>query len=300
VLTVKQLQTFFWVARLGTVNKAAEKLHVTQSAATKRLQEVEAVAAVPLFEGGGRKSRLTPKGQELLADCERLLELIEELERLKNTTETPARTLRIGLTELIALTWFPDFLKRMKTLHPTITVEPEIDQSSVVSRKVEEARLDFGMIPEPTVGEDVVTVFLGNAQFGWFAAAGSFRPGVSYQLNELATKPVIEQSPQSIITLLCGRLWESAGVDPQRIYGGNNIVALAGLISADVGISCLPIALFKNDVRQGRLQLLETSPRAPDVGYYCCFLRHPNSALDYGVADIARQCCTFERDVWAA
>jgi DNA-binding transcriptional LysR family regulator len=138
VLTVKQVQTFFWVARLGTVSKAAEKLHITQSAATKRLQELEAVAAVPLFEGGGRKSRLTPKGQELFVDSERLLELLEELERLKSTTETPARTLRIGLTELIALTWFPSFLKQLKALHPSITVEPEIDQSSVVRRKMEE------------------------------------------------------------------------------------------------------------------------------------------------------------------
>jgi DNA-binding transcriptional LysR family regulator len=300
MLTVKQLETFYWVARFGTVNKAAEKLYVTQSAATKRLQEIEAVAVAPLFEGSSRKNQLTPKGRELLADCERLLELLDELEQLRATIETPPRTLRIGLGELTALTWFPTFLKRMKALHPTIMVEPELDMSSALSRRLEEGRLDLAIVPDPAVGEDISRVFLGNAQFGWFAPPGSFRTGEKYALHELATRPVIEQSANSIITRLCARLWESAGVNPQRIYGGNNIVALAGLISADVGVSCLPVALFEQDVQQGRLQLVETSPPAPAVGYYCCFLRHPHSVLSHGVADIARQCCSFERQSFAS
>jgi DNA-binding transcriptional LysR family regulator len=294
VLTVKQLQTFYWVARLGTVSKAAEKLHVTQSAATKRLQELEAVATASLFESSGRKKQLTPKGKELLTDCERLLDLLDQMERLKESTTVPARTLRVGLGELTALTWFPVFLRRMKVMHPMITVQPEIDMSSTLRRRVIEGRLDFAMLPDPESAEDLARVFLGNAQFGWFAAPGTFRAEITHQLHELAAQPVIEQSENSIITALCARLWEGAGVNPERIYGGNNVVALAGLISAGVGVSCLPVALFEEEVAQGRLQLVVTSPAAPAVGYYCCFLK-ANSALGYSVADIARQCCAFER-----
>jgi DNA-binding transcriptional LysR family regulator len=294
MLTVKQLQTFYWVARLGTVSKAADKLHVTQSAATKRLQEIESIASVPLFESAGRKNQLTSKGRELLSDCERLLDLVDQLERLKRSAEVPARTLKIGLGELTALTWFPAFLRRMKAIHPTITVQPEIDMSSTLREKVLEGRLDFALIPDPEVCEGLTRVFLGNAQFGWFAAPGAFRQGMTHPLHGLAAKPVIEQSENSIITTLCARLWESAGVNPERVYGGNNVVALAGLISADVGVSCLPVALFEDDVAQGRLQLVETSPPAPVVGYYCCFLKG-NSSLGYGVADIARHCCNFKR-----
>lgn len=294
MLTIKQLQTFYWVARLGSVSKAAERLHVTQSAATKRLQELEAVAAVPLFEPGWKKGKLTLKGKEILADCERLLNLVDQMDRVRHSAETPAPTLRVGLGELTALTWFPAFLRRMKAVHPTVTVQPEIDLSSILRGKVAESRLDFAIIPDPAPSEDMTRVFLGNAQFGWFAAPGSFRQGVVHPLHALAGKPVIEQSENSIITALCARLWEGAGVNPERIYGGNNVVALAGLISADVGVSCLPVTLFQDEVAQGRLQLVQTSPPAPAVGYYCCFLKS-NSALGYSVADIARQCCTFER-----
>lgn len=293
MFTIKQLQTFYWVARLGTLKKAADKLHITQSAVTKRLQEVEAIASTALFENDSRRSMLTPHGKALIVECERLFELIDELEELKGHTRQPARTLHVGLTELIALTWFPDFLRRMKTVYPTVTVQPEIDLSSLLRKKVEDGRLDFAFIPDPSEKESLVRAPIGQVQFGWFAAPGIFDPNETYSLPQLAAQPVVEQSEHSIITALCSRLWEGAGVHPKRIYGGNNVVALAGLISAGIGISCLPVALFAQDLAAGKLQLIATNPPAPSVKYFCCFLKYPQSSLGYNVAEIAQQSSTF-------
>ncbi|MBD9667104.1 LysR family transcriptional regulator [Variovorax sp. VRV01] len=289
MLTIKQIQTFYWVARLGTLNKAAEKLYITQSAATKRLQEVEAIAAAPLFESGGRKNVLTPKGQEMMAECEQLFALLEELDLLKGATQQAARIVHVGLTELTALTWFGRFIRAMKDIYPSVTVQPEIDLSSLLRQRVEEGRLDFAILPDPPNVEGLVRMQLGAAPFGWFAAPGTFAPNVAHPLRDLAAYTVIEQSANSIITELCAQLWESAGVQPDRIYGGNNINALAGLISAGVGISCLPVAMFTQEIERGQLQLVQTEPAAPQVLYYFCFLKHLHSALGYGVADIARR-----------
>ena len=106
--------------------------------------------------------------------------------------------------------------------------------------------------------------------------------------------PVIAQSEHSIISPLCARLWESAGVRPERLNGGNNIVALAGLVSAGVGISCLPVPLFEASLARGDLELLKTQPEAPTVDYACYFLKYPHSALGYNVAEIAKRTCTFQ------
>lgn len=293
MLTIKQLQTFYWVARLGTLNKAADKLYITQSAATKRLQEVEAIAAAPLFEGEGKKALLTPKGKDLLAECEQLLDLLAELDKLKGSAQQPARTLHVGLTDLTVLTWLPTFLRRMKEVYPTITIQPEIDLSVLLQRKVVEGRLDFAILPDPPAAEGLARVPVGEAQFGWFAAPGAFSADTVYALRELGTQTVIEQSAHSIITTLCARLWEGAGLQPERIYGGNNVVALAGLISAGVGVSCLPVALFSKDVEAGKMQLVRTDPPAPSVVYFATFLKYPHSVLSYSVADIARACCDF-------
>lgn len=295
MLTIKQLQTFYWAARLGTVSKAADMLHITQSAATKRLQELAQLTEGALFEKSCRKNMVTHHGKELMAECEKLFELLEQLETVKVSERQPARTLYVGLTELTALTWFPAFLRKMKDVYPTVTVQPEIDLSSLLRKKVEDGRLDFAIIPDPPDHDTLAKVPLGEVQFGWYAAKGTFDPKETYSLPQLAEMPVVEQSEHSIITVLCSQLWEGAGVRPERIYGGNNVVALAGLISAGIGISCLPQPLFIDDVRNGKLQLVKTMPPAPRVSYYCCFLKHPHSAMGYNIAEIAKQSCYFER-----
>ncbi|MDP1680534.1 MAG: LysR family transcriptional regulator [Burkholderiales bacterium] len=289
MMTIKQLQAFYWVARLGTLSKAAEKLHITQSAATKRLQEVEGLAAVPLFENVGRKNVLTSKGQELASECERLFALLNELDLMKGSTQQPARLVHIGLTELTALTWFGRFIKEMKNIYPSVAVQPEIDLSTLLRRGVEEGRLDFAILPDPPPVAGLERMLLGTVPFGWFAAPGTFSAEFAHSLRDLAAFTVIEQSANSIITELCGQLWEEAGVYPERIYGGNNVNALAGLISAGVGISCLPIAMFTQEIERGQLQLVNTTPAAPRVPYHFCFLSHIHSALGYGVAEIAKR-----------
>ena len=114
MLTVKQIETFYWVAKLGTVQRAADKLHITQSAATKRLQDVEAKSAARLFEGSGKKARLSAKGHEMFALCEGLLDSIGRLQSCQDADRHMVRVLHIGLTELVALTWFPAFLQQMR------------------------------------------------------------------------------------------------------------------------------------------------------------------------------------------
>jgi DNA-binding transcriptional LysR family regulator len=295
MVTIKQIEAFYWVAKLGTLNKAAERLHITQSAATKRLQEVEAVSAVPLFEIGGRKNLVTQKGSELVSECEKLFSLLDELDMLRSSDRQPARILHIGLTELTALTWFPSFVRRMRAIYPAITIQPEIDLSSPLRLKVEAGRLDFAILPDPPPVDGLARMALGPVAFGWFAAAGTFESQSVHSLRDLAAFPVIEQSANSIITELCTQLWENAGVQPERIYGGNNVNALAGLISAGVGISCLPIVLFEQEVQRGELQLVATQPAAPSVTYYCCFFKQPHSGICYAIADIAKNCYSLSQ-----
>ncbi|KJK21191.1 hypothetical protein UB46_28715 [Burkholderiaceae bacterium 16] len=71
------------------------------------------------------------------------------------------------------------------------------------------------------------------------------------------------------------------------------MVALAGLIEAGMGVSCLPLHLFDQQIRQKRLQVVSTEPPAPKITYYAAFLKQHQAVLGYAVADIARQCCDF-------
>ncbi|MDF3834798.1 LysR family transcriptional regulator [Cupriavidus basilensis] len=293
MITIKQVEAFYWAAKLGTVQRAATKLHVTQSAATKRLQELERISAAPLFESSGRKAALTPKGQELLELCESFLAATARLEEIKASAKNVARVLHIGITELVALTWFPSLVRRLNSVYPHVTLQPDVDLSASLRDKVLDGRLDFAVLPEAYATPAMATVKLQSVKFSWICPVGAFDTGKVVSLQDLASLPLIEQDAGSGLTALCETLYAQAGIEPHRVSGSNSLVALAGLVEAGVGVSCVPLHLFDQEISQKRLQLVHTDPPAPSITYVASFLKQHQAALGYAVADIARQCCDF-------
>lgn len=293
MLTIKHIEAFYWVAKLGTVQRAADKLHITQSAATKRLQEVERLSAAPLFEEAGRKAALTPKGLELMSLCSSLLESVARLEEIQASTRNVARVVHIGVTELVALTWFPALVRKVRTVYPQVTLQPHIDQSAVLRDRVVDGQLDVAILPEAFAIDAVAKVDLDLVDFAWFSPPGAFDQGTVIPLEQLARLPVIEQDASSIITVLCSRLFAQVGAEPTRLGGSSSFITLAGLIEAGVGVSCLPRAFFSREIGSGRLQIVETEPPAPQVRYCAMFLEQAQAALGFAVAGLARECCDF-------
>ena len=66
--TLRQLKTFFEVAKLGSVSKAAEKLFITQPAVSMQLRQLEDEFGIALFENVGRNIRLTKTRMRARAD----------------------------------------------------------------------------------------------------------------------------------------------------------------------------------------------------------------------------------------
>jgi DNA-binding transcriptional LysR family regulator len=64
-------------------------------------------------------------------------------------------------------------------------------------------------------------------------------------------------------------------------------------VAAGVGVSLLPVDLFRQQIENRLMQIVMTDPPAPLVRYDAIFLTQSHSALGYMVADVARRCCDF-------
>src|SRR3954468_17538558 len=104
MITLRQLEALHWIAQLGTFERAAVKLNTTQSAISKRIQELEAASGLAVFDRNQRGARLTEKGEHLLALVLEMLALQDRMLELKDGGDMPARRISIGVTELSALT----------------------------------------------------------------------------------------------------------------------------------------------------------------------------------------------------
>ncbi|MCS4249648.1 LysR family transcriptional regulator [Pseudomonas sp. BIGb0164] len=289
MINIKQIETFYWTLKLGTLQRAATRLFITQSAATKRLQELEKQACLPLFEPGSHKVQLSAKGAELLEASEGLIASLARLDALRGAAHQVQRAVRMGLTELVTITWFTDFVARTKAELPDISLHPDVDLSARLQRKLLDGDLDLVVIPQDYVTAAMASIPLQSITFTWLAPPRLFPEGTTLSLKQLALWPIIVQGPDSGITQRCEQLFAQEGIEFNHVYGSNSLFALLALIRAGVGISCLPRGLFVDEIERGEFQevTLEVPPAA--VNYHLAFLKHGRTALIDTLADLARQ-----------
>jgi DNA-binding transcriptional LysR family regulator len=91
-----QLMVFEAVARLSSVTRAAEELHLAQPTVSTQLHKLAETLEVTLFEQRGRKLFLTSAGRELQGRCVELVELFGRLESTLEALRRPPPSLRLA------------------------------------------------------------------------------------------------------------------------------------------------------------------------------------------------------------
>ena len=109
-MNIKQLETFYWAAKLGSFTAAAERLNATQSTVSMRIQDLEQTLDSALFDRSQRTARLTAKGRELMGYAEKLLSLVAEIQERISAPESIPGFLRLGVAEVVSTTWLPRFI----------------------------------------------------------------------------------------------------------------------------------------------------------------------------------------------
>jgi DNA-binding transcriptional LysR family regulator len=123
----RQLRQFLAVVELKSFTAAADKLHMTQPALTRSVQQIEERFGVKLIERGSKSFELTPFGH-MLAERARLIEqefahIDSEMAALKSGE---AGTLRIG-TGVSAIGYLPNALAVFREQRPNVCVRVNVD-----------------------------------------------------------------------------------------------------------------------------------------------------------------------------
>lgn len=295
MVTLKQLEAIYWVAKLGTFAAAADRLHTTQSAISKRISELEAFFVTSLFDRSRRVPRLTPQGRELLDSAEEMLKMRDRmLERMGKEMEV-VRHFRVGITELIALTFLPRLVREIREAHPSISIEPEIDVSTKLTARLLSGDVDFIIAPAAIHAPGFVSVPLKRLQLEWMASPSLISGAGVLSLDEIAAYPILMQTDTSGIDSIYERWFESKNISIRRVFTGNSLIALCSLTMVGFGVSYLPKLYFSDLVEQGLLNALPSTQRLPTVRYYATWRSEAAPPLYATVARLAQQLCDFSK-----
>jgi len=124
MLDLRRLRLLRELARRGTITAVAEALSYSPSAVSQQLTALEKETGVRLLEPAGRRVRLTPQADLLVAHTQVLLEDMERAEaELAQSLNQTAGTLRVAAFQTAVLALVPHALSQLARQHPSLRVE---------------------------------------------------------------------------------------------------------------------------------------------------------------------------------
>jgi DNA-binding transcriptional LysR family regulator len=156
-MTLDQLRVFVAVAERQHVTRAAEALHLAQSAASASIAALEARHGTKLFHRVGRHIELTEAGTVFLAEARAVLARAEAAELvLADLAGLKRGTLAVQASQTIASYWLPHHLVAFRRAYPGIEIRLAIDNTTQVANAVRHGTAELGFV-EGVVDDPLLT-----------------------------------------------------------------------------------------------------------------------------------------------
>ena len=291
--TLKQLEAFHWTLKLGSFQAAALSLHTTQSAVSKRIAELEGIFGAELFDRSKRRAKPTQKGNMLARSAEEMLTLNERMISGMGAPATFHGVLRFGATELIGQTWLRSLVQRIKDEYPAVDIELDVDLGGTLFERLSRGLIDLALIPGPLWGKQFEAIQLKSLECSWMASPALGVPRRVLSAEELSAYPMLSKAEESGITQLYDSWFQQHGFVARRTVMTNSFATLGELTMAGLGISQLPTLYYREQVRQGKLVKLKSSPPLPLVKYFAVYRRESTGTLAEAVGQLAQEACDF-------
>jgi LysR family transcriptional regulator for metE and metH len=241
-MEIRHLRLVAAIADLGSVTKAAGRLHLTQSALSHQLRDVESRLATPLFLRVGKHMVLTPAGQRVRDAADRVL---GDLQR----TEDEVRRLGIdGAGEIRVCTqcntgyhWLPPLLKAFNQKHPRVQVAIAVDATNRPVEHLLAGRLDIAILTDPVDDRRVrVRPLFKDEMVALVARDHRLAARTWIRPEDVADEHLLLYASDPRDSFMFRRVLEPAGVTPKRVSFVMLSEAILEMAKAGIGIGIMP------------------------------------------------------------
>ncbi len=268
----KNLETFLEVARLASFRAASMRLNATQPAISQRVAQLESQLGVRLFVRESRTVTPTPKGRELMLYAEKLLALRAEMIAAVGDPATLVGVLRIGVAETIVHTWLPRLIERVSREYPRLTIEIEVDISPNMRERLISRELDLAFLMDTFASEPLVSRDLCRHALAFVASPRLAGVGTTMTLEDLARHPIMTFSRRTKPYEAVYEAFNRPDLPRVRLHASASIATLVRMAEQGLGIAAIPPAIVRDHLADGRLVMIDTRVRFPDLAFRAAWL----------------------------
>jgi DNA-binding transcriptional LysR family regulator len=264
----KSIETFQWVATLGSFRRAAQRLNTTQPAISQRIAQLEREMGVKLLNRDHRVASPTPSGRQLMVYAEKLIGLRSEMMAEVGDRSAMRGVMRLGVAETIVHTWLSRLIKSVNTAYPNLSLEIEVDITPNLSARLLAQEIELAFVLGPLSTSGVRNRALCDYPVGFLASPALGLGKGPLTVHDLAKFPIIT-------------------FPPIRLHASASLATVIHMAIEGLGIAVIPTAIVENELADGRLQLLSTDLKISPLTFSASWLASPDTVAVELVADLA-------------
>jgi len=259
-MQISQITAFLAVAELQSFSLAAERLHITQPAVSKRIRQLEETMQTTLFDRIGKKSILTPNGLALIPHAEQiLLEIKTYKARLEREHDQPSGILSLATSHHVGLHRLPQVLRDFKIEYPQVDLDLHFMDSEDACIAVSKNELELAIVTLPEIPDERL-----NLEPIWIdllqvvlAPDHPLSHLSEISSDQLLDYPAILPSTGTFTRKIINQYFATAKGSMKIILETNYLETIKVMVSANLGWSMLPISMLDSTLTGISLNGLE-------------------------------------------
>ncbi|GAL30748.1 Cyn operon transcriptional activator [Vibrio variabilis] len=278
MLNLKQLETFVWIANLGSFRHAADHLCTTQPAISTRISNLEESLGAQLFNRDKGAVTLTAKGRELLPLAENILAKAAQFCYRANAATALSGLLRIGVAETIVHTWLPQLLAAINDKYPDIEVELVVDLTVNLSKELLAHNIDIAILLGPVPEPSVINHMACEYPLHWVASP-SLELEEKSTTSSFANWPIITYARNTLPYHEVARHFADNNLRSVQFYSVSSLSTGVKMVENGVGVGSLPREVIEPQLQTGALQIIDAEWSPSPLKFTVSYLPSPDNIL---------------------
>lgn len=299
-MNTRFLETLVWLARLGSFRETARQLHSTQAAVSQRIATLEEELGAVLIDRSARALRLTPVGERVLKQAERVLALERELRLVAKPDAPPAGRVRVGAIESVVHTWLTAQIRALARRFPAIEPDLTVDTARNLREQFRQHRLDVLIqndpVEEAAGNEELSVTALCRFPVRWIGRP-DLLPRRTLHMDDLMSVPLLTFSRTSSPHAQLRALFIGSEREP-RISSFPSVAAILRLAMEGFGLAAIP-PLFVRPELERRDLVQYRGPALPPLAITITHLRAAAPAVQAVAATTHEVVAAYCRDAGA-
>lgn len=274
-MEIRHLKLIKAIAEEGTITKAIDKLHLTQSALSHQLREAEDQLGTKIFERQAKKMVLTKAGEKLYETAIEVLEKLSKTEvQIKKMVFGESGEIKLSAECYTSYHWLPSVMKQFHYLYPNVELQMVMSATHYPLQKLISGELDLAITSDPV--KDSKIQYHELFQDEMVAVVPSGHPWADKKFvkpEDFTTENLIIHSlPLETVTVHQFFL-KPAGVAPKKIIPVPLTEAAIEMVKAEMGVVVMARWSLKNHLQDGSLRTVKVGKAGLKRKHYIAFLK---------------------------